>query len=249
MENNKVLATVVSKQITEADIANIKRTFDPKTAAQYNTPDGDERILHELINQELFYLDATENNLDKEEEFTSQLEKFKADLLKQYYISKLLGNITVSDEEAQDFFENNKKMFFNPESIKASHILVETEKEALAVIDELNGGTAFEDAAKKYSSCPSKDNGGDLGYFTRGRMVPEFDKASFEMNKGEISGPVKTQFGYHIIKLIDRKEAVEAGFDQVKEQIKDHLLNSKQQKTYFGKSDELKGKYEVKINK
>jgi len=89
--------------------------------------------------------------------------------------------------------------------VRASHILVNTEQEAKNIIEQLNAGKKFEDLAKQCSSCPSGQKGGDLGYFTRGKMVPEFEQAAFAMKKGQVSAPVKTAFGYHIIKVTDAK--------------------------------------------
>ncbi len=89
--------------------------------------------------------------------------------------------------------------------VKASHILVNTEAEAEQLINKLNSGSRFEDLARKHSSCPSGKKGGDLGYFGRGQMVKPFEDAAFDLNRGETSKPVKTQFGYHIIKVTDKR--------------------------------------------
>jgi peptidyl-prolyl cis-trans isomerase C len=89
--------------------------------------------------------------------------------------------------------------------VHAAHILVKTDKKAKEVLDKINHGLSFIEAARKYSECPSSKSGGDLGWFGKGRMVQEFEKAAFEADKGKLQGPVKTQFGYHIIKVLDRK--------------------------------------------
>ena len=89
--------------------------------------------------------------------------------------------------------------------VKASHILVSSQSEAIRLEKKIKGGKKFEDLAKKHSQCPSGKKGGDLGYFGKGQMVPEFDAAVFSMEVGAVSGPIKTQFGYHLIKLTDMK--------------------------------------------
>jgi len=89
--------------------------------------------------------------------------------------------------------------------VKASHILVEKHSQALKVLEELNAGKNFKELARKYSTCPSRKKGGDLGFFGRGRMINEFEKAAFALKMGEVSGPVKTQFGYHVIKKTGEK--------------------------------------------
>lgn len=91
------------------------------------------------------------------------------------------------------------------EEIKASHILVETEEEAISLKEEILAGTAFEDAAMENSLCPSGADGGDLGYFGKGQMVREFEEAAFDLKVGEISEPVKTNFGWHLILVTDKK--------------------------------------------
>ena len=132
--------------------------------------------------------------------------------------------------------------------MRASHILVDNEIEAKRIYNEINEGMSFEEAAKKYSNCPSKSNGGDLGYFTRGRMVPEFENAAFGLEIGKVSSPVKSQFGYHLIKVTDKKPAEQKSFDESKNQIANMLLANKQQEVFYKKLEELKDKYEVKVN-
>ncbi len=92
-----------------------------------------------------------------------------------------------------------------PSQVRASHILVDSEAEAKRLLNMIRAGKKFEKLAKKHSKCPSGKKGGDLGYFGRGMMVPEFDNVVFTMNKGEVSSPVKTQFGYHLIMVVDRR--------------------------------------------
>lgn len=89
--------------------------------------------------------------------------------------------------------------------VHAAHILVKNDKKANEVLEKLSGGQSFAEMARKYSTCPSAKSGGDLGWFTKGKMVPEFEKAAFDGEKGKVLGPVKTKFGYHIIKVLDKK--------------------------------------------
>ncbi len=105
----------------------------------------------------------------------------------------------------------------------------------------------FEEAAKEHSKCPSSEKGGELGMYPRGQMVPEYEVAAFNLNVGEISKPVKTQFGYHIIKLNAKEEAMEAKFEDVKTQVANELRSQKQNEAYFNKLQELKSKYSVEM--
>ena len=133
------------------------------------------------------------------------------------------------------------------ESVNASHILVDTEEKAVEILGKIKGGEiSFEDAAREYSSCPSKDNGGNLGDFGRGQMVPEFDTAVFEMKVGEVTdAPVKTQFGYHLIKLNSKSEAAPVSLSEVHDELYGMLLNEKRRAAFESKINQLKIMYPV----
>lgn len=248
MKENKILAVVNGKEITERDVNALLQNFISQGNMNFNSEQGKKQILDELINQELFYLEALNNGYDKEEEFLQELEINKANILKNYALRKILNSVSVTEDEIVNYYNNNKESFKTDESVKASHILVKGEEEANDILKEIENGLAFEEAAGKYSTCPSKARGGDLDYFSRGQMVPEFENAAFAMKKGEVSKPVKTQFGYHIIKLVDKKEPVMNSFEEVKEQIKQFLLGRKQNNLYIAKTTDLRNKFDVKIN-
>lgn len=245
MRENKVLAVVNGKEISEDTVLKFLNDLGPQMAMQFQSPEGIKRVVDELINQEVLYLEALEKGLDKEEAFVTELEKVKEGLVKQYALNNLLTNISASEDELLNFYNENKEKFQKPESVVASHILIDTEDKANDIIKEINEGLAFEDAAKKYSSCPSKEQGGNLGEFTKGQMVPEFEEAAFSMELNTISDPVKTQFGYHIIKLISKNEEALSTFDEVKDQLNQQVLGMKQQEAYLNKTNELKQKYKV----
>lgn len=243
---NKVLAKVNGREITNNDLNALMQGLG-QGAMQFNSPEGKQRLLDELVMQELLYSEAIEKGYDNEDEFKAGLEQMKINILKQYAMRKLLGSIKAEDEEVQKYYEEHKGAFVDAAAVRASHILVDSKEKAEEVSEKIKNGLDFAEAAKEYSSCPSKDAGGDLGEFTRGRMVPEFENAAFDMEVGEVSEPVQTQFGYHIIKVTDKKEEKEKSFEEVKEQAKAQVLAVKQNKAYLDKAAELKGKYEVEI--
>lgn len=248
MSKDNILAVVGGKNITQNDVDSLLKSLDPQTAMQFNSEEAKKGLVQQLVYQELFYLDAMDNGLDKEDEFIKELDKVKANYLKQYAVSKLFKNIVVSDEELLEMYNQNMEHFSTPDSVRASHILVDSENEAKEILGEISGGLSFEDAAQKYSKCPSKNEGGDLGYFAKGQMVPEFEDASFKLDIGDLSEPVKTQFGYHLIKVVGKKEKSSKAFEDVREQLLQDLIMNKQEQVYFVKVDELKNKFEVKIS-
>lgn len=157
--------------------------------------------------------------------------------------------ITVSDEEIASYFAENKEDFDVSEQVKASHILVATIAEADEVLSKLNSGESFEDLAKEFSLDTSNaGNGGDLGYFGKGVMVQPFEDVAFRLAVGEVSEPVETTFGYHIIKIFDKKAAEKATLEGAKETIIEVLKETKMTEAYQNWYSGVKGKYTVKNN-
>ncbi|AZN40806.1 peptidylprolyl isomerase [Paenibacillus albus] len=157
------------------------------------------------------------------------LDDLKAQTPMQLRISKLVEpQVKVTDDDVKKYFDENKATFDEPEQVKASHILVATKEEADAIEKQLKDGGDFAAIAKEKSTdTGSKDAGGDLGYFTADKMDADFAKAAFALKVGETSEPVKTQFGYHIIKVFDHKAGKKATFDEKKADIKDTLIRQK----------------------
>lgn len=245
--SEKVLAKVNGNKITETDKNNLLRSLGQQRAAQFQGPQGEKMLVQELVNQELFYFDALDSKLDETDLFKAEMEKAKANILKQLNIHNTLKDINVTDDEMKDFYEKNKARFQKGESVSAKHILVKEEDKIKEIAEELKGDLTFEEAAKKYSTCPSKERGGDLGTFEKGKMVPEFEEAAFNLEVDEVSEPVKTQFGYHLIKTTAKNEATESSFDEVKNQIAQELTVRKQNDVYLAKVEKLKENYDVEI--
>lgn len=237
---SKALATVGTLTVTENEVNEFILGLGQRGQA-YNTPDGRRAVLNQIINTKLLLLDAKKNLLECEAEFKAQLAKIKDKLLASYAAEKALSSVTVSDKEAKEYYDNNLDKFTSDETVNASHILVDTEEKANELLAKIKANEiSFEDCAKENSSCPSKAQGGSLGDFSRGQMVPEFDSAVFSMEVGEISAPVKTQFGYHLIKLNSKNAAEPVSFDEISEQLKESLLSEKKQKAYESKINQLK---------
>jgi len=240
----KVLATVGEKEITNYDVESALTSLDPYQAMHFGTEEGKKQLLEDLVNQELFYMEAKENELHNDENFRTEMKKIEENMLKQYAINKVLSNITLTEEEKKAFFDANKSKFNKSETATAKHILVDNKELADELLGKINSGEiTFEDAAAAHSTCPSKDAGGDLGNFTRGQMVPEFEEAVFNMKNGEVTGPVKTQFGYHLIKLENLQPGGESEYEEVKNEIERSLMYQKQSEAYSKELNNLKTKY------
>lgn len=246
MTEKKMVAIVNGKEIFEEDVLKFINDMGPQMAMQFQSPEGIERVVDELVNQELLYLDAVDSNMEQEEEYNELLELTKVNLLKNFAFNKLIGKEEASEKEIEDFYNEYKENFQRPEMLNASHILIDSEEKANEIADEIKSGLSFEDAAMKYSSCPSKEQGGNLGEFGRGQMVPEFENAAFDMEVGTISDPVKSQFGYHIIKLNEKLPASVSSLEETKDEITNQIIRMKQQNKYMDKVNELTQKYEVK---
>ena len=240
MTNGKILASVAGNPITEEDVTRFIAALGER-GSMYNNPDGHKMILEELIANRLMLADAKKNLLEYEEGFKKKLAQIKDRLLVDYAMEKALGKITATEEDAKKYYEEHASEMSTGETVNASHILVADEAKANEILAKIQAGdVTFEDAAKENSSCPSGQNGGSLGDFGKGQMVPEFDKACFEMEVGELRGPIKTQFGYHIIRLNAKNAAEAIPFEQIKEEIRRRLVSEKQEAAYRSKINQLK---------
>lgn len=244
MSENNILAVVNGKEISKEEVQSFINMMGQQ-GIQFNNPEGINRVADELINQELFYLDAIEKGLDKNEDFLKEVERIKESTLKQYAVNNFLKDIEISDSDIEEYFESHKDHFKKQEMVSASHILVEEEELANKIMKEIEEGKDFAEAAVEYSNCPSKEKGGSLGQFSRGQMVPEFEEAAFNANLGEVTGPVKSQFGFHVIRVDEKTPEDYYTLDEVREDIKRQLTSLKQQEVYLNKAKDLSKEYKV----
>lgn len=208
------------------------------------------KIADEDIEKELA---VSIENAGGEEAYKAALEQnglteqdLKDNIIQYLSIRKLVEpRIEITDDEIETYFKENQELYDQEEQVEASHILVEDEATAKEVEKKIADGEEFAELAKEYSSDGSAENGGELGFFPRGQMVEEFDKAVFEMEVGKISEPIKTEFGYHIIHLTDKNEEKEATLEDHKEEIKEQLFETKLQTEYGGWLTEVKENYKI----
>jgi len=191
------------------------------------------------------------------ESLTRDIEEFLA--IQDFMDKEFYAAAAASDEDSRAFYNDNPDYFEQPEQVKASHILIMVEPEAgkavreeaearMAVIqNRLAAGEDFAALAGEVSECPSSAQGGDLGFFGRGAMVPEFETAAFALRVGQVSDVVESSFGLHLIKLTDRQESVKIGYPEVEEDIKVYLAEQKAQELVMAFLDEKRAAAKVEI--
>ena len=259
--DSPIVAKVNGEPIYQKDVDMIMTQ-----AKQQEFPLTEEQITEQLITKKVLLQEAKKQKLNIDDaaidKYITDLEgllgqpidpllermnvtekEFREQVREQLTITKLLEDKTVpkesiTDEQIEAFYEANKEAFTVPEQVNASHILVETEAEAKEIISQLEDGKDFGAVAKEKSIDPSaKTNNGNLGFFGKGQMVAEFEKAAYALNKGEISEPTKSQFGYHVIKVYEKRKAGKLSLAEAKEDIRSAIQEelSKQKVNAFVK--------------
>ncbi|MBA4373318.1 MAG: peptidylprolyl isomerase [Thermodesulfovibrio sp.] len=250
-EKGAVLAKVGAAVITEGDLERELKSLPDYAQQMFSDEKGKEKFVEELVKKEMLYQEAVKKGLDKSADFVKKVEEFKKlTLVSELLEKEIMARTKVSDQEAKEYYEKHKEEFVTTSQIKASHILVKTEDEAVNVLARLKKGEKFEEIAKKDSlDKGSAKSGGDLGFFARGQMVPEFEKAAAELKPGEISKPVKSNYGFHIIKVTDKKTGPVIEYDRIKDLISQKLSGERQKESFDKYVTELKKTYTVEIMK
>lgn len=219
------LAKIGSKSITDSDLKNLIGNVSEGQKQQINSdPEIKNRMIDNLVVEELFVQQAEKTGVTKDKDYQQALDRARRQILAQRYLQKTIQP-KITDANVKAFFEKNKQRYSQDE-VHAQHVLLKDEAEAKEVYQKAKAGEDFETLAKKYSKDPSaQTNGGDLGFFTRTRMVPQFADKAFSMQKGEISEPVKSPFGWHVIKVIDKRPGKPVKFDDIKDQVRQDFQN------------------------
>lgn len=235
---DKVIARVNGVAITEADMASARAEVGAEIAS---IPEADRtRVLAQyLIENQLMAAAAEQSGLASGPAFESRLKHYRRRALRDAYFDKHVRD-EVNEAAAKTFYDAQIGNVKPEPEIRARHILVKTEEEAREIIELINRGNDFAETAKEKSTGPSASRGGDLGYFTKGQMVKPFDEAAFALKVGDVSEPVKSQFGWHVIKLEDKRTREAPAFDTVKDRIMAVLLQQKTQQTIAGLRDKAK---------
>ena len=223
---NPVLAKVNGAEIRQSDVALAEEELGP-SLAQMDPATKQENVLSFLIDMKIVSKAAEDKKIADSEDFKKKLAFARNRLLMDNLLAEE-GKAATTDDAMKKVYEDAAKQITSEQEVRARHILVPTEEETKKVEDELKKGADFAELAKKESKDPGASDGGDLGFFTKEQMVPEFSKVAFELEPGKISDPVKTQFGWHIIKVEEKRARKAPDFAQVKPQIEQYITRKAQ---------------------
>ena len=241
----EILARVGNKNITKADIEALISFYPANQQAIIRMdPKNEEALLNNYVTILAVAETARRQGFDKEKNMRKQIQILSDEHLAKGYVQKnVLSKVKVTDKDVEEYYKNHPKEFEKPETVKARHILIgfkgdmtedqkkELRKKADDVLKKAKGGDDFAQLASEYSDDPgSKTKGGELGYFPKGNMVPEFENAAFNLKPGEISNVIETPYGYHIIKVEDKKAGEMPAFDSIKEQVRVKATQDAEQK-------------------
>lgn len=244
-EGGETLVKAGEVVVSLSDVNKFLETLPAMHRAQFTMNDeARQNFIKQLTDTAILANAARGEKLDETAEYRFTVNQVLASL----YYKKKMDEIKVTDEDAKKYYEENPAEF-TAGQVKASHILVKTKEEADPIHAELlKDPTKFEELAKSKSTCPSASKGGDLGWFGRGRMVKEFEDVAFAQEKGALSAPIQTRFGWHIIRTDEKTEEAKKPLEEVKEQIKTQLLGKKQEEWLKTFVEEQKKTLKVEVN-
>lgn len=206
-------------------------------------------VLDQMISEKLLIQEAKNMGLEEDNDVLEQIKKITEQILVQGLIEReILDKINVNDVEVLVYYEQNKDSFTEKEQFHLYNILLETEEEAQDVLEQLKAGKDFSEIAIEKSTGPSAAQGGDLGYLSRGSIIPEIEDVVFALELGKLSEIIKTDFGFHILKITEKKPETVKALEEVKEDIIQTLLPDKQKDAFENLLEELKDKAEIEIN-
>lgn len=231
----KWVANVNGKIITLEEFNSKWDSIPPQYKYQYGLlgEEGKGKLLDTLIKNELLYQEAVKKGFDKRAEVRQRIEDLRRQIVAEELLKEEMKKIEVNDTDVVNYYNLHSSEFGEPEKIRVRHILVKGETEVNSVAEKLSKGGDFAKLAQEFSVDPgTKDKGGELGFFSKGQMVPEFEEAAFALKIGERSKPVRTSYGFHIIEMEEIKEATQKAFDEVKDEAKNMALQEKQRERF-----------------
>jgi peptidyl-prolyl cis-trans isomerase C len=250
-EEGKVLATIDDEKITLSEFGKELDKIPMNMKMMVATQSGKKSYLDNLIVKKLLLREARKDKIDTEKEFQDRLADIKDQLLIESVLKKKVNAASqLSDEELKKYYDSHKEEFKKQVEINTRHILLKSEDEAKQVQGRIAKGEDFIELAKKFSIDPNaKVTGGEIGFHPKGTLLPEYEAAAFKLTKpGQVSGVVKSQLGYHIIRLEGSKPAAYVPFEEVKDFIKQKIAQEKQKELLEKYVESLKKSAKITIN-
>ena len=245
----EVIATFKGRTLTSDQVVQEFERLPAPSRTYLAAPDRKRQFIENLVMNDLLFEEGQRAGFDKDPEIDRQVNDLRKRLVVQRVMRQYQTPPEISDEQIKAYYDENPTLYSTTQ-VHASHILVKDEETAKQILAEVKANPdRFADLAREKSTdTVSAKKGGDLGTFGPGRMLPDFEKAAFALKPGETSDVVKTQYGYHIIRVTERKEGEQKPLDQVKEQIRAALRNRGLQERVQGHFEDLKKEADLKIN-
>lgn len=244
-QGNQTAAMVNGQPITVSEVEERMNRLNPAARAALGSDKA--RLLEEMITETILIQEARRRGLERDPE----VRRLTKEATRQILLGRLLEKVgepqadSITESQIEGFYSANPEAMKEPETFRASHILVETEEKAKEALDRLKKGEPFAKVASELSTDPTKTRGGDLGFFSKGQLIPEFEAACLKLETGQMSGVVKSSLGFHIILLTDRRDARARPLEEVKESIRRKLASDLKQRQLQEFVQGLKGKAQV----
>jgi peptidyl-prolyl cis-trans isomerase C len=242
------VAVVGGEKIMDTDIEALLNEIPEQARQRYASVEGKRELVQSLAEIKMLSLEAKKQGIDRSPDVKRKIDFMGEQMLARELAENTVDKITISDEELSGYYHDNREQFSTGPRVKLRHILLDSESEAQAVLARLKKGEDFSALAREKSRCPSSQQGGELGWATKGMMVPEFEDAAFALKKGQMSEVVKSSYGYHVIMCDDVEAARQLDLEEVRDTIRQQLKSEKSEETVSALIEQAKKNHPVTVN-
>jgi peptidyl-prolyl cis-trans isomerase C len=248
MNDPHLVAVVGGEKIMDTDIEALLNEIPEQARQRYASVEGKRELVQSLAEIKMLSLEAKKQGIDRSPDVKRKIDFMGEQMLARELAENTVDKITISDEEISGYYHDNREQFSTGPRVKLRHILLDSESEAQAVLARLKKGEDFSALAREKSRCPSSQQGGELGWATKGMMVPEFEDAAFALKKGQMSEVVKSSYGYHVIMCDDVEAARQLDLEEVRDTIRQQLKSEKSEETVSALIEQAKKNHPVTVN-
>ena len=248
MNDPHLVAVVGGEKIMDTDIEALLNEIPEQARQRYASVEGKRELVQSLAEIKMPSPEAKKQGIDRSPDVKRKIDFMGEQMLARELAENTVDKITISDEEISGYYHDNREQFSTGPRVKLRHILLDSESEAQAVLARLKKGEDFSALAREKSRCPSSQQGGELGWATKGMMVPEFEDAAFALKKGQMSEVVKSSYGYHVIMCDDVEAARQLDLEEVRDTIRQQLKSEKSEETVSALIEQAKKNHPVTVN-